>query len=192
MVSGDSQMPCSITCAPYSLTVSTDQMIFPLVAMPGAIEGFDWKMDTLKSNKFIYLELNNFEDFPFGGTLSFSKQLLNVFRSEIAIVGIETGDYPTGCWIRKRIGENEFDYFGLVRINKEKRTIIPLRLKSVLFLWIYRKRIESFGIRNYFTCSPQFLFVLSKMKTRSLCFCFAGTTNLVAISKFKSLIKFDS
>ncbi|MBN2571481.1 MAG: glycosyltransferase family 4 protein [Ignavibacteriales bacterium] len=137
------------------------------------------------SKKFILIESNNFEDFPIGGTLSFSKHLISIFKEDIKLVGLETGNEPCGIWRKKIINGIEYDYFGIARY-KSKKNFVPIRLKTVICLFFYRKKIFNDSIKNYFTQSPHFLFVLSKIKGKnSLCFRFAGTGNSISLSKYK-------
>jgi glycosyltransferase involved in cell wall biosynthesis len=131
----------------------------------------------------------NFEDFPVGGTLSFSRQMINEFKGQVALVGLVTGDRdPVGKWFDKDINNIIYNYFGIGRYKKsDKKPLIPIRLKTFVQLLFYLPRIRKIENRNVFTQSPQFLFALSFFKWHSLCFCFAGITNSVAISRYKYL-----
>lgn len=146
-------------------------------------------MQNTEKIKFLHIESNNFQDFPFGGTLSFSKQLTGQFRDEIALVGLITDpDDPVGKWFRKDIAGTSFFYFGYGRFKKtSKRPVIPIRLKSWFCLLLYLPRIRVLKIRNVFTQSPHLLFALNIFKWDSICFCFAGISNSISNSRYKSL-----
>lgn len=67
--------------------------------------------------KFLHIESNNFRDFPLGGTLSFSRQLIGQFKDEIALAGLITDPQdPVGKWFRKDIEGVSFHYFGYGRV----------------------------------------------------------------------------
>jgi glycosyltransferase involved in cell wall biosynthesis len=142
--------------------------------------------------RFIHMDPINFQDFPVGGTLSFSRQLINQFKGEVALVGMVTEDSdPVGKWFMKEINGTFYNYFGIGRYRKsDKRPLIPTRLKTFLQLLVYLPEIRKFKNRNVFTQSPQFLYALSFFKWTGLCFCFAGISNSVAISRYKYLRMF--
>jgi glycosyltransferase involved in cell wall biosynthesis len=131
----------------------------------------------------------NFMDFPMGGTLSFSRQLIDQFRNQVALVGLITDESdPVGKWFQKEINGVYYHYFGIGRFRKsDMKPLIPIRLQTFLLLLFYLPRIRKMNNKNIFTQSPQFLFALNFFKWNSLCFCFAGIANSVAISRYKYL-----
>lgn len=139
--------------------------------------------------RFIHMDPVNFQDFPVGGTLSFSRQLIAQFRSEVALVGLVTDESePVGKWFIRKINGIEYNYFGIRRFRKSgNRPLIPIRIQTLIALLIYLPAIRKLNNRNVFTRSPQFLFALRLYKWNSLCFCFAGIANSVAHSRYKSL-----
>jgi glycosyltransferase involved in cell wall biosynthesis len=139
--------------------------------------------------RFIHMDPVNFQDFPMGGTLSFSRQLIDQFRDQVALVGMITDESePVGRWFRKEISGVVYHYFGIGRFRKsDMRPIIPIRLKTFLLLLFYLRRIRKINISDVFTQSPQFLFALNFFNWDSLCFCFAGIANSVAISRYTFL-----
>lgn len=141
------------------------------------------------SIKFIHMDPVNFQDFPVGGTLSFSRQMISEFNVQAALVGLITDDGdPVGKWFHKEINGISFNYFGIGRyIKSEKKPFIPIRLQTFAQLLFYLPRIRKINNRNVFTQSPQFLFALNFFNWGSLCFCFAGTANSVAISRYRWL-----
>lgn len=139
--------------------------------------------------RFIHMDPINFQDFPVGGTLSFARQLMFQFKGEVALVGLvtDTSD-PVGKWFTKEINGILYPYYGIGRYKKfDKRPLIPLRLQTFLLLFYHLRGIRKINNRIVFTQSPQFLFALNFFKWTSLCFCFAGISNSVAISRYKSL-----
>jgi glycosyltransferase involved in cell wall biosynthesis len=139
--------------------------------------------------RFIHMDPINFQDFPVGGTLSFARQLMWQFKGEVALVGLITDiSDPVGKWFMKDINGTQYLYFGIGRYKKfDKRPLIPLRLQTFLLLLYYLPRVRKFNNRIVFTQSPQFLFALNFFRWDSLCFCFAGISNSVAISRYKYL-----
>lgn len=139
--------------------------------------------------RFIHMDPVNFLDFPMGGTLSFSRQLIDQFRDQVALVGLITDESdPVGKWFLKEINGVVYHYFGIGRFRKsDMKPVIPLRLKTFFLLLFYLHRIRKIDNKNVFTQSPQFLFALYLFKWNSLCFCFAGIANSVAISRYKYL-----
>jgi glycosyltransferase involved in cell wall biosynthesis len=139
--------------------------------------------------RFIHMDPINFQDFPVGGTLSFARQLMFQFRGEVALVGLVTDSSdPVGKWFTKEINGILYPYYGIGRYKKfDKRPLIPLRLQTFLLLLYHLPGIRKINNRIVFTQSPQFLFALNFFRWTSLCFCFAGISNSVAISRYKSL-----
>lgn len=139
--------------------------------------------------RFLQMEPVNFQDFPVGGTLSFAKQLIFQFKGSVALVGMVTDDSdPVGQWFEKSINGIVYNYFGIGRYRKTgKKPLIPIRLKTFIQLFFNLKKILAINSGNVFTQSPQFLFALNLFKVNSLCFCFAGTANSVALSRYKAL-----
>lgn len=131
----------------------------------------------------------NFQDFPVGGTLSFSRQLIGQFKGSVALVGLVTDvSDPVGKWFIKDMNGIPYPYFGIGRFKKSgKKPLIPIRLQTFLYLLFYLPKIRAIDNRNVFTQSPQFLFALNMFSWNSLCYCFAGITNSVANSRYKYL-----
>ena len=139
--------------------------------------------------KFIHIDAVNFVDFPVGGTLSFSRQLINQYKETVAIVGLVTNNTdPVGKWFLKEINNISYLFFGIGRFKKsDKKPFIPLRIQSFFCLLFFLSRIRSLQVRNIFTQSPHFMFALNLYKWESLCFCFAGISNSVSNSRYKYL-----
>jgi glycosyltransferase involved in cell wall biosynthesis len=138
-------------------------------------------------NTITYFEACDFESFPLGGTLSFSKQLLKTLDNDINLVGLVSDDEPIGRWFKKNINGKEYNFYGICRINEIKKSILPARLYTWWALKKNIKYINKYGLKNVFTQTPQFVFILSKYKYKNFCFLFAGLGNSVSLSKYKYL-----
>lgn len=139
-----------------------------------------------KKPDFVYIEACNFIDYPKGGTLSFALQLLKVFGNRMALVGFTDNKEECGRWTQKKIGDLDYYFFGIsVKTKNNKKTLIPARLTSYIALNRNIKKINKISIDRVFTQTPQFALILYKSKVfKDKCFCFAGTTNSVAISRY--------
>ncbi len=144
----------------------------------------------MKLNKrVLIIENNNFIDFPTGGTLSFDKHLLKVIPADkVALVGITTGDNKIGQWTKIEIDGKEYDFFPLKKVaDVHKKPLIPARLTSLISLFMYMHKIREKENSFIFTQTPQFLFALRFYKWVSVCFCFAGVSNSVSLSRYSFL-----
>lgn len=142
----------------------------------------------MKNPEFIHIDGCNFEDYPPGGTLSFSIQMRKAFGNSMAIAGIVTDETPCGKWIEKEIDGVIYNFFGIERIQKQtSKPLIPIRLSSYLSLKKHMSNLGKLGLRKIFTRTPQFMLALKRSEWESICFCFAGTANSVAISRYPFL-----
>jgi glycosyltransferase involved in cell wall biosynthesis len=147
-------------------------------------------MDNIKLNKpeFLYIEACNFIDYPKGGTLSFALQLLKVFGNKMALVGYTDNKEECGKWTIKNINGVNYYFFGIsVKKKTTKKPIIPARITSFFELKKNLKRIASISVNKVFTQTPQFALLLNNSYFTNKCFCFAGTTNSVEISRYRYL-----
>ncbi len=136
---------------------------------------------------FTYFEGTNFESFPLGGTLSFSRQLIHSIDEKMNLVGISNNEEPIGEWFFKTINGKTFEFFGICSVAQVEKSIIPARLYTYFALKKHIKKILTKEIKNVFTQTPQFVFVLSHFRFTNFCFLFAGLGNSVALSKYKML-----
>ncbi|HPR73343.1 MAG TPA: glycosyltransferase [Bacteroidales bacterium] len=138
-----------------------------------------------KRSRILIVDFSNFEDYPIGGYLSFSRNMINSFGSRLALVGISTSsEEPIGKWFIKSIDGKEFDYFALARYQKSKtKHIIPDRLAIYFLIKLYGSRIREIGIKNVFI-QRQEIFLSLQIKSRNVCYSFAGLENPLAISKY--------
>jgi len=135
--------------------------------------------------KFILIEPCNFINYPVGGTLSFAKQLIDVYKNKIALVGLGEKDDPIGIWFKKTFNNQEYNYFAIARyspgIIKPK---IPARLKAYLNIKKYKKEILSIGINSVFVQSHEILKVVTDWKFKSVCYYFPGVGNPLQTSRY--------
>jgi len=151
-------------------------------------------MEKIPTPEFIYIEECDFNQFPTGGVLSFSKQMIKVFGNRMALVGIVTDDTQVGVWIEKEFQGVKFNFFGILKtdIKLNKKPLIPARLTTYLALKRHLKSIEKIGVPIVFTRTPQFSIALKNSNFTNKSFCFAGTTNSVQISRYPFLRFFSS
>ncbi|HBE40757.1 MAG TPA: hypothetical protein DDW27_06055 [Bacteroidales bacterium] len=133
----------------------------------------------------MFIDFTNYEDYPIGGYLSFAKNMIDAFGSQLALVGISTNpDEPVGQWFKKNIGGIEFDFFALARYKKSKtKHIIPDRLATYFLIKLYNRRINQIEIKNVFIQRQEILLALRTL-SNSICFSFAGMENPLSISKY--------
>lgn len=141
-------------------------------------------------SRILFIENSDFKSHPKGGTLAFDIQLLKVLSpKEVALVGVSTvDDIPTGRWTTVEINGLSYEYFSIYRDKSNTRKpIVPIRLTTFILLLWYLPRIRKRPYRYVFSRTPQFLFALTYFKWSSICFCFAGVENSVALSRYKPL-----
>lgn len=132
------------------------------------------------------IEPCDFIDYPTGGNLTFAKQMLNVFGSELKLIGISTENISIGCWTKKTIDEVEYDFLPYLYLPKSsKRPLIPLRLRNYFALRKYRKEIIGHHLSNVMTQSPDCLLAIINFNFPNVCYYFAGTENPLLISRYK-------
>lgn len=134
----------------------------------------------------LLIEGCNFIDYPIGGQLSFSRQMMKVFGNRLALVGISTDTTPTGKWIKKEIDGIVYDYYAFLRRDiTSKRPVVPARLFGYWNLRKHRQTIMSLGIRNMFLQSHELLCVVLSWESESICYRFPGVDNPLSISRYQ-------
>jgi len=136
--------------------------------------------------KFILIEPCNFIDFPIGGQLSFAKQLMQAFGSEIALVGYSHKDEPTGKWYKKTFDGVEYDYFGIRYIpNTDSKPWIPLRIQNLFWFYIHIRKILAYENSFWFIQAPEILIPAARFKNSGITYMFPGVTNPLDIPRYK-------
>ncbi|EFK96824.1 hypothetical protein LDC_1131 [sediment metagenome] len=137
-------------------------------------------------HKFILIEGCNYKDYPVGGILSFSKQLIRVYGNKIALVGMGDKDDPLGVWFKKKIGDIYFDYFAFMKYSPNIiKPKIPLRLTTYINLRRYKNEILSLGVQAAFARSHEIFKVIINWHFKSICFFFPGVGNPLETSRYK-------
>lgn len=140
-------------------------------------------------SRILFIENSDFRSHPKGGTLAFDVQFLKVVSpNEVALVGVSVDDTPVGRWTTVEINGAQYEYFSIFRDKSGiKKPIVPTRLTTFFLLLWYLPKIRKRPYRYAFSRTPQFLFALTYFKWSSICFCFAGVENSVALSRYKPL-----
>jgi glycosyltransferase involved in cell wall biosynthesis len=139
----------------------------------------------MNNEKILLIEYCNFIDYPIGGYLSFAKQMLTAFGSQLVLVGFTEDDSQIGLWLKKNINGIEYDYFSIKKIQRtNKKPFIPERLKIYFALRKYKKKILEIGIKNIFIQTPESLFAIGTTKGLNICARIPGVENPLSISRY--------
>lgn len=138
------------------------------------------------SKRILLIEFCNFEDYPIGGLLSFSKNLMVSFQNELVLIGITTHkEDPVGKWFKKTINGITYDFFALAKYNKTKtKHYLPDRLVSYFLLRYFKKKILSKNIQNVFIQRPDILQAVKNFRFTNICYRFGGLENPLEFSKY--------
>lgn len=137
-------------------------------------------------SKIMIIDFTNYEDYPIGGYLTFAKSMIETFGNDLALVGITTSQSePVGRWFKKEINGTFNDFFAFARYKKSKtRHLIPDRLVGYILIRLFKRSIFSKKIENVFLQRQEMLLAIPDIKSRNVCYCFAGLENPLAISKY--------
>ncbi len=136
------------------------------------------------TNKIIYIQSCNFENYPIGGQLTFAKNMLNAFGNDLILVGITTDDTPVGVWVKKEINGVLYDFLSVQRKKERtKKSFIPQRIVFYFKVRKYKKKILQKQSRIIFTRTPDVIFAARRWKLKKRIFCFAGTGNPMALGQ---------
>jgi glycosyltransferase involved in cell wall biosynthesis len=138
-----------------------------------------------KEKRILVVDFTDYEDYPIGGYLTFAKNLMDSFGSDLALAGITTSrNEPVGRWYKKTIRGIEYDFFAMARYDRARtKNIIPDRLVNFLLARHYKKKILGIGINNIFLQRHESLLALSD-NTKNICYSFPGLENPLSISKY--------
>lgn len=148
------------------------------------------KIDKTLKRKILYIEACDFENYPLGGTLSFSKHFIKNIKDDFYLVGLGKQPNKIGKWETKQIDNRTFKFYSIGIISDVEKTILPKRIYTYFLLKKHINKIhkeKSDIINLVFTQTPQFVFLISKFKWNFFSFCFAGLGNSVGLSRFKLL-----
>lgn len=139
-------------------------------------------------SKLLLIECCNFIDFPAGGQLSFAKNLMNVFGSDLILVGITTDDTPVGVWIKKEFNGVIYDFLSLAKVTKSnKKPVIPFRLFSYYIIKRHKNLIIKYKNETVFIQAPEVLLAIKDWEFNKICFRFAGINNPIQNSRYRYL-----
>ena len=140
--------------------------------------------------KILLIEFCNYIDYPIGGHLSFARNILKSFKSDLSIVGISTeisDKNNVGKWRETVIdGINVNAFYVAVRPKVSKRPLIPARLSSFFLMKKWSKKI--FGEDTYDVIiiqTPEILFSMPSDLLGEVCVILPGIENPLKYSRYK-------
>jgi glycosyltransferase involved in cell wall biosynthesis len=135
---------------------------------------------------FLIVDNHNFIDYPFGGPLTFARNLMKVFGNCVGLVGT-TNDKkdPIGKWFQKDIDGTCY-YFFASRLSQrsEKKPLLPNKITDFIALKRHMLKIRSLGVRRIFVQTPDAMLAVAPYDWNSICFRFTGVFNPVQFSKY--------
>jgi glycosyltransferase involved in cell wall biosynthesis len=138
--------------------------------------------------KFLIIDAYDFEGYPTGGSGTLCDQLIKSFSNDVALIGLTTCNSDTiGNWCKKTINGVEYDYFPVKYVKRRfnSKSLVPARLKWFFALRKYQTDIVNYGCSSIFIQSPDTLLALYNWKFRNKCYCFAGLTSPLSMSRYK-------
>ena len=133
----------------------------------------------------LFIESCDFTGYPPGGQLTFAKQMIHLYKGEIALVGISTDNTPVGQWVDKKIDGWVYPYFSIGYHNpKPGKPLIPHRMSCFWELWKHKKPILSIGVHHAMLQSPELLIVVTAWNMQSICYRFAGVENPLEMPRY--------
>lgn len=134
----------------------------------------------------LHLEACNFIDKPMGGQLTFSRQLMAVLGSRLALVGWASNSAePVGCWFDKEIEGTVYRYFAIGREKpSDSKPLIPARIITWFQIKRYLTQILSIGLSNVIVREHSILMALNRNEDCNLCYCFPGVEPPLTISRY--------
>jgi glycosyltransferase involved in cell wall biosynthesis len=151
-------------------------------------------MSAIVQPDILHLEACNFVDKPMGGQLTFSRQLMKVFGSRLALVGWASApSEPVGHWFDKNIEGTAYRYFAIGRDRpSSSKPLVPARLTACLQVRRYLPRILSIGIKNIIVEEHAILIAMNLTTPYNLCYCFPGVEAPLIVSRYPWAMKFDT
>jgi len=132
----------------------------------------------------LLIENCDFQSFPPGGQLTFSRQLLRFFGARLALVGVTCADDPVGRWIDKRIQGHAVAFLAVGRLKPAStRPLTPSRLRFYLQLRRHRRAILAGGARHAIILAPEPLLAVRGWGLE-ICYHFSGVENPLVRSRY--------
>lgn len=139
------------------------------------------------SMKFTIIEPCNYLDFPVGGQLSFTRQLIQCHTpEEVSLVGLTCDPtLPVGCWTVLCVEGRKFRFFPVeYRRQSSKRPFLPGRLTFLLGILRWRRRMLEQSGRNFFIQAPEAMLGVRGFRGMNLCYCFPGVENPLSMPRY--------
>ncbi|HQO17394.1 MAG TPA: hypothetical protein PLG02_10575 [Methylotenera sp.] len=142
----------------------------------------------------LHLEACNFIDKPMGGQLNFSRQLIKVLGSRLALVGLSsTPSDPIGCWFDKEIEGTVYRYFAIGTDSQaDSKPLVPGRLTTWLQIRRYQHLIFAIDIPNILVREHSILMALKMQPGYNLCFYNPGVDSPLSISRYPWAVRFSA
>lgn len=141
--------------------------------------------------KYLFIEACNYVDAPVGGQLSFARQMLACWGTEIAYAGwTNDSKDPIGKWFKKRFGSLEVDYFAFHRQQNWRvaSRFVPARMITAFeILRRQRRMLDGRGTEWVFTSEPSVLVPLRLSASQRLAYYFPGVGSPLSVSRFPVL-----
>jgi len=139
----------------------------------------------LLAGNVLLIENCDFQAFPPGGQLTFSRQLLRFFGPRLALVGATCADDPLGRWIEKRLQGHSAAFLAVGRLKPgSARPLLPRRLRFYLQLRRYRRAILASGARHAIILAPEALLAVRDWGLE-ICYHFSGVENPLLRSRYR-------
>lgn len=154
----------------------------------------DFDMPEIIQPDILHLEACNFIDKPMGGQLSFSRQLIKVLGSRLALVGWASSPCePVGCWFNKVIDGTFYRYFAIGRERPSaSKPLVPARLITWFQIKRYQNRIFSIGIPNIIIREHSILMAMDFSPGYNVCYLFPGAESPLTISRYPWAMRFSA
>ena len=141
--------------------------------------------------KLLLIELCNYIDYPTGGHLSFARNLISLYGSDVSIVRISTDTnerHLVGKWDNVVIDGITYNSFLVGVINQSSnKPIIPRRIKSLFYMLKWRKKIFANPPKyDYiFVQTPEVMLSLPKNLLNQTCARLPGLENPLIYSRYR-------
>lgn len=122
---------------------------------------------------------------PTGGTSAFARQILHVFKDEIAIASPSSQESPKGKWLLRDYEDVKIRFFSLGQVDS-KKGLLPSRIKYAIRVLFNNKNLKSLNVNSIFIDSPETVLALTG-KWENVCYMFHGLNNPISHGRFKTL-----
>lgn len=142
--------------------------------------------------KILVIEICNFEDYPTGGQLSFVRNMMKAYGDQLCLAGCSTDDTPVGEWTKKTVDGVQYDYFSVMKTEKDSRKpLVPNRIKGYFALRRHIGRLLGHEFDWIFIQAPEVLFALPDRVLGKVAIDLPGLHNPLSGSRYKFAQRFD-